>query len=111
MRSHRRKSDGLFLFMTKKQNFEIKLAVKAITKAAKGYNQSKMYDYFLFDKFHAETITELVFDYLEKPDKTYDSFFKFIQDNNLSKRPCLFLIYRKAFENFLLNMQFENEND
>lgn len=97
--------------MTKKEITEIELAIEAIQKAADGYNQSKMYDYFLFYQFHAETIAELVFDYLEEPEKTYDNFFKFIQDNNLSKRPCLFLIYRKAFENFLLNLQYLNEND
>lgn len=97
--------------MTKKENSEIKLAVKAIKKAADGYNQSKMYDYYLFYDFEAEKITELVFDYIHEPLDDYNAICQFFKYNNLSNRKCLVLICRKSFENFLLNLDIENEND
>jgi len=111
VRSHRRKSDGLFYFMTKKEKL---IAVNRFREALNGNNQSKMYDYYLFyDDQLNQILLHLEFDLWKEGYYIIDNIFELVRKLFLFKHNGIVLIERHELTiklDSIIN-NIENEND
>jgi len=111
VRSYRRKSDGVFLFMTKKEKLR---AVNRFREALNGNNQSKMYEYYLFyDVDMLRMLTNLEVELWKQGYHIKEKISELITNSNLLKLNNDFLIerYRLTKELDSIIDSVENEND
>jgi len=111
VRSHRRKSDGLFLFMTKKQKLR---ALNRFREALNEKNQSKMYEYYLFyDVQMDQILLHLEFNLWKEGYYIIDNIFELVRKLNLLKSNGIVLIERHSLTIELDSIidSVENEND
>ena len=110
MRRYRRKSDGLFLFMTKKHKLR---ALNRFREALNENNQSKMYEYYLFYDVQMEnTIRQLQIDLLDFDNKITNKIkYTFNTHNQLERGYTAILkwLVNECLDSIIDSV--ENEND